>query len=83
MAEIEGVHAALTHTADPARRRRLLAELARAAARLADLAATPPGRIPAQARFNSRRQRRRAAVLGGGARCCRKGKGGEKTKKGR
>ncbi|MFF7632044.1 hypothetical protein ACFZB9_02655 [Kitasatospora sp. NPDC008050] len=65
VAEIEGLHAALTHTSEPEQRRRLLAELARSAARLADLAATPPGRIPAQARFNSRRQRRRAAVLRG------------------
>ncbi|MDH6118651.1 hypothetical protein [Kitasatospora sp. GAS204B] len=65
VAEIEGLHAALIHSTDPARRRRLLSELARAGARLADLAATPPGRIPAQARFNSRRQRRRAALLRG------------------
>lgn len=31
VAEIEGLHAALTHSTDPARRRRLLLELARAA----------------------------------------------------
>ncbi|WP_329563995.1 hypothetical protein [Kitasatospora sp. NBC_01266] len=65
VAEIEGLHAALTHSTDPARRRRLLLELARAGTRLADLAATPAGRIPAQARHNSRRQRRRAALLRG------------------
>jgi hypothetical protein len=65
VAEIEGLHAALTHTTDPQRRRRLLDELARAATRLAGLAAARPGRIPAQSRGNSRRQRRRAALLRG------------------
>ncbi|MCX4749288.1 hypothetical protein OG455_27910 [Kitasatospora sp. NBC_01287] len=65
VAEIEGLHAALLHSTDLGRRRRLQAELARSAARLAELAAAPAGRIPAQARLNSRRQRRRAAVLRG------------------
>ncbi|PYC73884.1 hypothetical protein C7C46_24940 [Streptomyces tateyamensis] len=65
VAEIEGLHAALLHTADPGRRKRLLAELARAAERLAALAATPPGRVPGQSRGNSARARRRLAVLRG------------------
>ncbi|GAA1972033.1 hypothetical protein [Kitasatospora viridis] len=65
VAEVEGLHAALQHATDPARHRRLRADLARAAARLAGLAAAPPGRIPAQARFNSRRARRRAALVRG------------------
>ncbi|MDH6138858.1 MULTISPECIES: hypothetical protein [Kitasatospora] len=65
VAEIEGLHAALQHTTDPGRRRRLRADLARAAARLASLAAAPPGAIPQQARGNSRRGRRRAALVRG------------------
>lgn len=65
VAEIEGLHAALLHSTDPARRQRLLARLAAAGLRLADLAGTPPGLIPAQARHNSRRQRRRAALTRG------------------
>jgi hypothetical protein len=65
VAEIEGLHAALVHTTDPARRKRLLAELARSADRLATLAAAPPGRVPAQARGTSPRARRRLALLRG------------------
>ncbi|MFE0461472.1 hypothetical protein ACFW1A_19705 [Kitasatospora sp. NPDC058965] len=65
VAEIEGLHAALLHTVEPGRRKRLLAELARAAERLAALAAAPPARVPAQARGNSPRQRRRRALLRG------------------
>jgi hypothetical protein len=65
VAEIEGLHAALQHTTDPGRRRRLRADLARAAHRLASLAAAPPGSIPAQARGNSRRGRRRTALVRG------------------
>ncbi|WP_051967659.1 hypothetical protein [Kitasatospora mediocidica] len=62
VAEIEGLHTALLRTTDPDRRRRILAQLSTAARRLADLAGTAPGLIPAQARFVSRRQRRRAAI---------------------
>ncbi|MDH6110418.1 putative anti-sigma-YlaC factor YlaD [Kitasatospora sp. MAP12-15] len=65
VAEIEGLHTALLRSADPARRRRLLGQLAAAARRLADLAGTAPGLIPAQARGISRRQRRRAAITRG------------------
>ncbi len=65
VAEIEGLHTALLHSTDPARRRRLLNRLAEAARRLADLADTAPGLIPAQTRYNSRRQRRRAALTRG------------------
>ncbi|MFE9423490.1 hypothetical protein ACFYNO_11080 [Kitasatospora sp. NPDC006697] len=65
VAEVEGLHAALRHATDPDRHRRLRADLARAAARLAGLAAAPPGRIPAQARSTSRRARRRAALARG------------------
>ena len=62
VAEIEGLHTALLRTGDPARRRRILTQLAAAANRLADLASTAPDLIPAQARGISRRQRRRAAI---------------------
>lgn len=65
VAEIEGLHTALVRSSDPARRRRLLTQLAAAGRRLADLAGTAPGLIPAQTRYVSRRQRRRAALVRG------------------
>ncbi|MCC9310006.1 hypothetical protein LN042_23525 [Kitasatospora sp. RB6PN24] len=65
VAEIEGLHAALQHTTDPGRRRRLRTDLARSAARLASLAAAPPGVVPLQSRGNSRRARRRGALVRG------------------
>ncbi|MEU9451885.1 hypothetical protein [Streptomyces sp. NPDC048277] len=43
LAEVEGLYTALLKAGSPRRRRRLRAELARAAGRLAELAAAAPG----------------------------------------
>ncbi|MEU8695900.1 hypothetical protein [Streptomyces sp. NPDC048665] len=69
VAEIEGLYTALLKTTSPGRRRRLRAELSRAAERLAGLAAAPgPGRgaLPAAPR-RSRRARRKALAERGAA----------------
>ncbi|MEU9347707.1 hypothetical protein AB0D74_41585 [Streptomyces sp. NPDC048278] len=43
LAEVEGLYSALLRAGSPGKRRRLRAELARAAGRLAELATPPPG----------------------------------------
>lgn len=62
MAEIEGLYTAMLKTTSPGRRRRLQADLARAAGRLSALAAvSAPGRTTsAVVARRSRRERRRA-----------------------
>lgn len=67
VAEIEGLYTALLRTRSPGRHQRLRAELARAAERLAALAAVPGQRqgISPAPRRRTRRERRRAlAELG-------------------
>lgn len=55
LAEVEGLYSALLRAGSPRRRRRLRAELARAADRLAKVAAAPPG--PPSAASGARRSR--------------------------
>ncbi|MFI9273725.1 hypothetical protein ACIGXM_23870 [Kitasatospora sp. NPDC052896] len=65
VAEIEGLHAALLHATDPARRIRLLTRLSEAGHRLGELASPTGAAVPPQSRRAPARQRRRAAILRG------------------
>ncbi|MEU1511099.1 hypothetical protein ABZ490_02905 [Streptomyces sp. NPDC005811] len=68
MAEVEGLYAAVLRAGTPGRRRRLQAELSRAAGRLADLAAPPSDPRARTAVRRSRWGRRRALAERGAER---------------
>ncbi|MHC3467437.1 hypothetical protein ACYF6T_01870 [Streptomyces sp. 7R007] len=68
LAEVEGLYTALLKAGSTAQRRRAQAQLARAAARLAELAAAPPAvRPPARVARRSRWERRRVLAERGAA----------------
>ncbi|MFD8719205.1 hypothetical protein ACFV2H_14690 [Streptomyces sp. NPDC059629] len=67
LAEVEGLYSALLRTASPRRRRRLQAELSRAAGRLAELAAVSKARPEGGSGRRSRWGRRRVLAERGAA----------------
>ncbi|MGW5651347.1 hypothetical protein [Streptomyces humi] len=67
LAEVEGLYTALVRTDSPGRRRRLMTDLARAADRLAGLAAAPPGPRPPNSGARRSRWARRRVLAERGA----------------